>query len=374
MKQTLADKLQHFFQEPNGTTFLEGDLLAVKIPIGTDPRYGMVLTGSLYGSASKNHAAFPRRDFELSADCYVDNQTGARILCDSYSPFQYKFSYNENSLSYSDAVSEVRKQVQIYLENLSEDRLFDAAISVGDNPMEANALTDYEKEKLLEICERAYALGDEPEYSFDPYYRADIDPRSQNAALFAISYFNNKDQLIRDTAENALRMCARDLIHSKVLVKELSRLQESIEISPPYDLEKERRIREALNGKSSIWATFTNGRDTLRMSIPTTVFTTDHRLSTYKLTNKEQERLEAFLFPDKNQRWGSYVQTDHIVALEYKNKLLYLDDRFYSQYSEQMQEKTSVADKLKDATERAASQNRPSTTSHNKDKGEFYEL
>lgn len=377
MKTNHNEKVEQFFNSPNGTTFMVGKVFAVKIPIGSDPRYGMIMTGSLYEASYEDSVPYPRRDFELSADSYVDNQTGLRILCDSYSPFQHRLNHTDNSITYSDAVSEVQTQIEDYLKNLPDEQLFLSTISVGDNPLAAKTLSDYENEALQKVCMRAYALGNQPEYHYDPFQKVDLDPRKINAARFAMSYLGNKEQFIRDTAEAALPMCAGTILHSRALEQERTRLFQVIEADPPRPLQKERDIRQAIAGKSSIWATFANGDDTLRMSIPTSAFTNDQRLSTYQLTTNDRKRLEEFLFPDKSQRWGADVQMDHIVALEYKNKLLFLDQEYYSQLPPQSPEKidkSSISEKLKDANARAATQNSHHLTTTAIERSDIHEL
>lgn len=374
MSMTCNEKITEFFKSPNGTIFMEGDVFAVKIPVGPDPRYGMIMIGSLYGSPCKSSIPYPRRDFELSADSYVDNQTGLRILCDSFSEFKFRLHHKDDPITYSNAVSEVQAGIHSYLEQLPDDRLFLAAMSAGEDPGKAMTISDHEHKQLQHICERSYALGEDPEYPYDPYHKADIDPRNINAAEFAIFYLRDKEQLIRDQAEAALPMCADTLLHSRALAREQNRLQESIEADPPVALQKERSIREAIAGKSSIWATFSNGNDTLRMSIPTSAFTNDHRLSSFQLTERNRDKLETFLFPDKAQRWGAYVQMDHIVALEYKNNLVFIDREFYDHLPTQSQEKVSVSDRLKDASERAAQQKGQQPTQKSNDWRDINEL
>jgi len=286
----------------------------------------------------------------------------------------HRLSYDKEPITYSDAISEVYGRIQNYLESLPEARLILAALSAGANPMKAQMLSEYEAEELSKICRRAYALGEEPQYDFNPFHTVEFDPRKQGLGRFAISYFSDKENLIRDTAETALPRCAADLIHSRVLAQALQQQKEAIEEAPPKALQKERSIREATNGKASIWATFSNGTDTLRMSIPASAFTNDHRLSTFQLTNKDRHRLEEFLFPDKSQRWGSYVQMDHIVALDYKGKTLYLDHDFYNQQRSPEPEKPSIADKLKDAKERAALLNGQNIVKDAKERGGTHEI
>lgn len=374
MSMTQNEKIIEFFKSSNGTTFMEDEVFAVKIPVGSDPRYGMIMAGSLYGSPCKDCIPYPKRDFELSADSYVDNQTGSRILCDSFSEFQYRLHFKDDSISYSNAVSEVKTKIQDYLEKLPDDRLYLAAMMAGEDLGKVITISDKEQQDLQNICMRSYALGIEPEYPYNPYHNADIDPRSLNAAQFAISYLSDKEKLIEERAEAALPMCAGALLHSRALEQERNRLCDSIEANPPTSLQKERRIRQAIEGKSSVWATFSNGEETLRMSIPTSAFTNDHRLNTYQLTGRDCDRLEAFLFPDKSQRWGAYVQMVHIVALEYKNKLVFLDHEFYDRLSAQSHEKASVSEKLQDANERAALQKGQNPIHMNKDRGEVNEL
>lgn len=374
MSMTCNERIAQFFKSPAGTTFMEEDVFAIKIPIGADTRYGMIMTGSLYGSSRKDTIPYPSRDFELSADSYVDNQTGLRILCDSFSDFKSRLHYKDDSITYSKAVSEVQAGIQEYLEKLPDNRLFLAAMAVGEDPGKAMTVSEHEQKQLQHICARSYALGEEPEYPYDPYHKADIDPRRINSAEFAISYLRDKEQLIQDQAEAALPMCADTILHCRALAQEQTRLQESIETNPPAALQKERSIRQAIAGKSSIWATFSNGNDTLRMSIPTSAFTNDHRLSSFQLTSRERDKLETFLFPDKSQRWGAYVQMDHIVALEYKNKLVFIDREFYDHLPTQSQEKASISDKLKDASERAAHQKGQQPTQKSNDRRDVNEL
>lgn len=363
----LQTKAAEFFRSPNGTVFCERCssstyLYAVKLPLGSDDRFSMVLSEHTYRDQFVTaDGVFPGKDFSLSLDSYVDNHTGRRIVC-GYSYFEYDLDYKDGTLSLHAAINEVEQEVANRIYALPDNDLVLLAITNGQDPTPSMTLSDNERKKIMTNCERAFVRGSTPDLDD----RTSIDLRinaNSSHAQFAIAYLQDKEAYIQEQVKLHAPKLVLDILHHNTRLRTAEQYMAQIQASPSLDLLKERDIRAAIVDKASVWATFGKGTETLRMSIPTGMFRdSSAELNSWSLTDKDRKRLEEFIREPGKQRWlGRDPHVSDIVALDYKNKVLYRDEAFYDQHRAPTQNQASFDSILQDATTRAASQQAQTT-------------
>ena len=338
--QSPQERIDAFFKAPNGATFFEVGkhreaLFAVKLPIGNNPRYSVVMANELYGERYAADGIYPTVDWELTVAGYADNETGKHLNCSGYSSFKRLFDY-DSGITLSQAMHEVEDGVNSYLRSLSDEKLSMAALANGQDPASAMVLAGKELEKISEQCSRAYANGIElPGLNTDPLTDLSFNETNtlSNRARFSIEYLKDKEAFIKSIAEKKIPTIAIAILHHRAMEREAERCMQSLIAAPSQDLVNERSIRKAIEGKSSVWAIFANGPKTLRLSIPTSMFQSDSpKLNDWCLTNKDRKQLNQFLFDDRNRFLYSDILISHIIAMEYKNKTIFRDDNYYAQF------------------------------------------
>lgn len=354
---------EDFFKAPNGTTFCEKGcrqehaLFAVKLPLGGEERYSVVLAERLPVKQVQGKDIFPDQDWKLEVDSYVDNETGKRIICNYSSIFRTFLNYKEG-IHLSDALSAVGTDVTKQLAAMSDKDLIQAALSAGKKISGAMQLSEDDRKRIVKDCVHAYIYEQEPACISDIQPEVDLryeySGRSYQAA-FALSYLKDKKGLIADMAAKIAPKQAAAMLHDRAVAREAERYMEELLENPGPALVKEHNIRKAIEGKASIWATFGKGEETLRMSVPTAMFHSSKDLNDYALPEKDRRRLRSFL-EDPNSRYVWYAHISDIVALDYKGKTLYRDEEFYAPHHNQGQTSPSFDSILQNAIIRADTQ------------------
>ena len=348
-----------FFKAPNGTTLFEKGsfsrvaLFAIKLPLGGDDRFSVVMADRLRDDQFNEHGICPNHRWNLEIDSYVDNETGTRILCQYSSEFEHILKYKEG-ISLSHAIDEIEGAVQKQIAAMPDEALILAGHSHGKHLAQSLILSEDDKKTVQKDCEQAFVFDTEPDCYSNTFARLDLSREFYDGApaRFAMSYLNNKAEFVNElTALHAPKHAAY-VLHARAMVREAERCMQELEEHPRPELLKERDIRKAIEGKASIWATFGKGEETLRLSVPTAMFHSSKDLNDYALTEKDRRRLRDFLKdPDAYYVW--YPHISDIVALDYKGKTLYRDEDFYHQDRSQENTNPSLASILQDAHNRA---------------------
>ena len=347
-----------FFKAPNGTFLCEkGEassytLCAVKLPLGGEERFSVVMAESLYKDQTDERGIFPERRWKMEVDSFVDNETGKRVISHYSSDFEHHLGYVDG-IRLAHAIEEVEQAVHKNISAMTEENLMICAIANGDNPELAMVLDDNIRSRIIKDCERAFVGGYEPECLSDENSRVNLDIYDgAPQARFALAYLKDKKALIREKTTELAPGLAAGILRDRMIRLRAEMYMDELETNPRADLIKEREIRSAIQGKASVWATFGKGSETLRISVPIDMFRSgEPRLNTYALTNKEGRRLEQLLKDPDSWNWNAYVSD--IVALDYKGKTLYRDEAFYGQQHTNNQSSFDAV--LKDAQTRAGS-------------------
>ncbi len=359
IKESQLSAIENFFKSPNGTVFAAPPpsgtavFYAVKVPLGADERFSMVLTDRVYDYEVVDGAVVPKGKLELELDSYVNNQTGDRIIHSGSYALKHEFLY-ENGVYLADAMAEIAAAVEAKLDATPDEDLDFIALANGKSPIKASSLTDDEMEGIVERCERAYALNQTPEFNGKNISVSEEITSLMGNGFFALKYLQDKDLLTEKITSRLAGKLALDLIHQRTWQREAEECMQRIIESPSPLLSKQRAIQTAIEGKSSVWVTFGKGTDTLRLSAPTSMFSNYGELNDYALTSKDQERVRNFV-KDPEDPYRYRVPLDSVVALEYKGKTLYRDEAFYAGPQHE-DSKDSLSSKLQDAEARAAAQ------------------
>lgn len=365
--ESIAKKLEAFLKAPNGAFFMEkspqGDVMyAAKLPCGPDPRFGIIMTGETYRMDRVDGTAIPSPSFEMKLNSYVDNETGRRIKGESYDYLTHFFGCPPGT-SLDKLKQEIKDCLTACLNEMSFDEILAMGQATSGRTIQAPEPEECQLSTVRNHCIKAFITG-EPASGYQDYgYSFDAGGKRTDSAL-ALAYLAGTDALIIQRLEEifAEPKIVTAILSHRIENDAYASTMEKFMSDPPPELQKAKLVREAIQDKSSVWVTFANKNgETMRMNVPVNFFRSEmpkESYSAYALTGKNRKALEDFISCGSTDWHSRNVYLKDIIALEFKNKLLYRDDSFYDRAAEKST--PSLEDRLKDAGARAAaSQNSP---------------